>query len=292
MRSMGIYQREGRWYVRWRRGGRLVRKSLGPGIKTKTQAEAVWRQLERKRLEGKLALLDPSQTPLGDFAHQYLEERQGQLAESSIDRYRVAFKVLADDLGEKTMLRSLTGRKIAQWANTRLARGISPAGVNADLRHIKAALRKAAKWGLIEKAPEIEMLKTPKRLPRHIPPEQLEEILNAEQHSNRKRLWIFLLWTGCRRSEALNLSWEHISWGEKPAARIVGKGDKERIVPLLLPVVKALGKRIDLGPVFPGFHPITTSKWWRKLVKKGGISGGEAARPAAYLFHLSGEQRG
>lgn len=105
MSSMGIYQREGRWYVRWRREGRLVRKSLGGGIKTRAQAEAVWCQLERKRLEGKLALLDPSQTPLGDFARQYLEERQGQLAESSVDRYRVAFKVLADDLGEKIMLR-------------------------------------------------------------------------------------------------------------------------------------------------------------------------------------------
>lgn len=141
------------------------------------------------------------------------------------------------------------------------------------MRHIKAALRKAAKWGLIEKAPEIEMLKTPKRLPRHIPPEQLEEILNAEQHPKRKRLWLFLLWTGCRRSEALNLSWEHITWSEKPAARIVGKGDKERIVPLLPPAAKALGKRADLGPVFPGFHPITTSKWWRGLVKKAGYPG-------------------
>ena len=120
---------------------------------------------------------------------------------------------------------------------------------------------------MIQAAPKIAMIKTPKRLPRHIPPGDLETILNAEKNPDRKKIWTFLLWTGCRRAEALSLQWRDISWEPKPAARVVGKGDQERIVPLLPPAVQSLGQPRDVGPVFGKIHPDTLTHWWQTLVR-------------------------
>lgn len=35
---MGVFKRGNRYYARWRKNGRLIRKTLGPEIKTKAQA--------------------------------------------------------------------------------------------------------------------------------------------------------------------------------------------------------------------------------------------------------------
>ena len=248
-------------------------RSLGPGIQNQAQAEAVYRELERKRLDGKLGLLDPGKLTIGQFRRQFVAERKGHIADTSLKRYETSLKALAESFGDKILVRSLTSRKISKWAGQRLAQGVTPAGVNADLRHIKAALRRAAKWGLIEKAPDIEMVKVSKYLPRHITPEDLDTIFKAEKNQEHRRIWIFLLWTGCRRSEMLRLNWQDIRWGDKPAALVTGKGDRQRIVPLLPPVVEVLGPPHDIGPVFPPVHPDTITKWWQRLIRSCGMKG-------------------
>lgn len=270
----GIYQREGNWYYRTRVNGRLHRESLAQyGIKTEAQARAYMREMEKAKLENRLAMLDPSRVSLVKLAAQFLEERAPYLAKNSLDRYRVSLKALAADFGQDCLVRTITARKLGQWAQLRLKQGVSPAGVNTDLRHIKAVLRRAEKWGVLEKAPDVEMIKEPRRLPRHLSAKQIDILLNAEGNPERKRLWVFMLWTGCRRSEALGLRWENLTWGDKPAARVVGKGDRERVVPLLPPVVAALGEPKDIGPVFPLVYLDTATKWWQKLVRSQGMAG-------------------
>ena len=46
------------------------------------------------------------------------------------------------------------------------------------------------------------------------------------------------------------MQWQDITWEPRPMAHITGKGGKQRWVPLLPPVVKALGRPKDIGPVF------------------------------------------
>ena len=61
----------------------------------------------------------------------------------------------------------LTGRKLSAWASQRLASGVTPAGVNCDLRHIRAALNWAAHQDppLIESAPTLRWSARPGRCP-------------------------------------------------------------------------------------------------------------------------------
>ncbi len=258
MRSgVRCYRRGNRWYIQWWREGRRVTQSLGPTITTEAQAMKVFQDLERAGLEERLARLDPSRLTLAHFLPQYLEERRGHLKPGSLARYDVALRMLMADLGGNTLLRSITARRLQQWAGQRLAAGVSRAGVNADLRHVRGALNWAAEAGMLQRAPRVKLLREPRDLPRHLTPAQAEALLAAEVDPDRRRLWIFLLWTGLRRSEALSLRWEHVTHGERPAALVAkGKGDRQRMVPLLPKAYDALGPARDVGPVWAmDLHP-------------------------------------
>lgn len=294
--TMGMqpFKRGNRWYVRWWENGRDNRRSLGPKVKTEAQAKKVVDDMDKARQNRRLGLMDPSRIRLDQACEEYLATLgghtkkgtwAGQVAELTHRRYACSFKAIKEYAGPGCLLRSITSRKLSAFAAHRLAAGVTPAGVNADLRAVRAFLRKAARWEWIERAPEIDMIKESKRLPRHLTPDQVEALLKAEQNPDRRRLWIFLFWTGCRRAEAHNLRWEHITWEPKPSAMVTGKGDKQRMVPLLPKAVEALGEPKDVGPVFAfqvtgrgrsrkhavPVHPDTLTHWFKAAARQAGL---------------------
>ena len=294
--TMGMkpFKRGNRWYVRWWENGRDRRRSLGPKVRTEAQAQKVVDEMDKARRNRRLGLLDPSRISLSQACEEYLATLggrtkdgawAGQVAEPTHRRYECSLKALKEYAGPRCLLRSLTSRKLSAFAAHRLAAGVTPAGVNADLRAVRAFLRKAARWDWIERAPEIDMIKEPRRLPRHLTPDQVEALLKAEQNPERRRLWTFLFWTGCRRAEAHSLRWEHIAWEPKPAALVTGKGDKQRMVPLLPKAMEALGERKDVGPVFAfhvagrgrsrkhavPVHPDTLTHWFKAAARRAGL---------------------
>lgn len=287
MTAMGIFKRKGAsgwtWYGQWWVNGKRVTRSLGPKVKTQAQAQKVWDEVEHRRIMGKLGVLDNSPATLGMLRATFLEAKAPHLSPKSLARYDVSLRMLAVDFGEGCLLRNLTSRKLSAWAGQRLQSGVTPAGVNCDLRHIRAALNWAANQEMVEKAPAVAMVKAPKALPRHMTPDQVEALLKASP-SEHRRLWTFLLWTACRRSEAHGLRWEHLSWEPHPVARVVGKGAKERAVPLLPLAVAALAglpapdgeccpwpRRI--GRVFPDVTADIFTRWFQKSVRAAKISG-------------------
>jgi integrase len=56
---------------------------------------------------------------------------------------------------------------------------VSPATVNKELRHIKAALGKAKKWGYIKEVPDFEMELEPGKLPTYLPPDHFALVYQA-----------------------------------------------------------------------------------------------------------------
>src|SRR5438552_16725497 len=50
---------------------------------------------------------------------------------------------------------------------------ISPATVNRELRHLRAILRKAFKWGYLPTMPDFQFEKEPRKLPRYVAPGQI-----------------------------------------------------------------------------------------------------------------------
>lgn len=237
-----IYQRGKRWHVCEQVDGKAVRRSLGAHIKTEAEAMAV--------VFAGYTVDQARAYTLDEFFEDFIRHCRIRLSRASIARYNRSFKTLMVDLGYKYPLADLTCLELNRWAGRRLDNGRSPEGVNIDLRHIRAALRRAEEMEIIDKAPKVDMVRVSRRLPRHLNQSQVDQILSAEPSPGFRRLWIFLLWTGLRRSEAQGLDWRDVTLGDCPSITVIGKGSRERVVPLLRPALEAMGEVKGLGPVF------------------------------------------
>jgi integrase len=250
----GIYKRGNIWYYRTRRNGQLFRESLAKyGISTEAGAKAYLREVERLGLENRLAELDPSTMKLSYFIEQYLEHRKNlNLSPHTKKQDKKAFASLIRSLGINFLLRNLRQKHIEQWAGELLKAGISPNSINSYLTHIKAGMTTAVEWGYIKNAPRLKKIKAPNRLPRALLPEEISALLEAEENAERRALWLFFLWTGLRCQEALSLTWADVHLGETPWIKVTGKGNKERIVPLMPEAVQSLAvmPKADIGPVW------------------------------------------
>ena len=87
-------------------------------------------------------------------------------------------------------MQAITTRTIAEFvAKRRGERGIrkgtlvSPATINKELRHLRAVLRKAYKWGYLPKLVDFEFLKEMKKLPSYVPPEDFIRLYVACKHA-------------------------------------------------------------------------------------------------------------
>ena len=94
-------------------------------------------------------------------------------------------------------------------------------------------------------------LKVPSRLPKALKEEEvlslLDGISNDDPLSLRDRALLELLYaTGARVSEAINLNLEDLAYDEG-LLRVVGKGDKERLVPIGRAAQAALGAWLEPG---------------------------------------------
>ncbi|UQZ87741.1 hypothetical protein C4J81_00390 [Deltaproteobacteria bacterium Smac51] len=187
---------------------------------------------------------------LRTFFNDFLTDARIRLSATSVVRYKRSFKALMYDLGDFFPVECLTNKQLNKWAYSLLQKGRSPEGINLDLRHIRAALRRGEDLGVIAIAPKVDMVRTPKRLPRHLTMEQFNRIVAAERNELFRRLWIFMVWTGVRRYEAHGLEWECVTLGDNPRMQVVGKGDRERVVPILAPALEAMGRPEVSGRVF------------------------------------------
>ena len=268
---MRVYKRGNRWWVSERKDSKDVRRSLGPDVRTKAQALAL--------AKGKPMTPEPPKLTLRAFFKDFLTDALIRLSPGSIARYRRSFKALMVDVGDFMPVACLTNKALNQWAWSLLEKGRSPEGINLDLRHIRAALRRGEDLGVILIAPKVDMVKSPRRLPRHLTENQVELILEAEADEKFRRLWTFFVWTGLRRKEAHTLMWEDVTLGDRPSMRVIGKGDRERVVPLLAPALEAMGEVKESGPVFNlgGLDNMTAH--FKMTAKKAGV-------PAARLHDL------
>ena len=122
-------------------------------------------------------------------------------------------------------MQSITTRTIDEYvAKRRVERGrkpkskVSPATINKELRHLKAALRIAAEWKYLPEVPTFRMLREPEKIARYVTPEHFAAIygkcdvatLPDDQNYPPGNWWRALLtfayMTGWRLMEPLSLN--------------------------------------------------------------------------------------
>jgi site-specific recombinase XerD len=275
--TMRLFQRGGWYHIEFYRDKRKALKTKDP-----KEAERLYRDIEKEYLRGRLINLENlKRCTISQFKEIYLNTRSAH-SRGTVMKDETSIKALKEALGD-IQIRAITQGKIEDFKRICLTRGVKPESVNSYLRHIKAALTYAVDEKLLEKKPKIKMCPTEQRLPRVNAPEDLTAILNKAKETDRElwRLFMFYLWTGCRRKEALNLNWQDCRfWTEKGRGKeisgeckIKGKGGRERMIPLLKPVIEALYPgRLDIGPVFQCGHPDTVTHKFMEIARSCGVN--------------------
>lgn len=169
---------------------------------------------------------------------------------------------LSGHLGQRIDTRQLAGleaRDFRGWLASRTGDYSAPSNARA-LSSVKSFFKRLEKLGKVENAAihHIRGPRAPKALPKALAPEQTQaalasiETLQAEPWVGARDLALLVLVYGCglRISEALSLNYKDLPKGE--GLRITGKGNKQRIVPVLPVVTEALEAYVATCP-----HPFT-----------------------------------
>ncbi|EAR00648.1 tyrosine-type recombinase/integrase [Maribacter sp. HTCC2170] len=133
---------------------------------------------------------------------------------------------------------------IRNWIVTLVNTGISNRSVNRKIASLKAYYKFLQRVGSININPlaKHKALKTSKKIEVPFSEEEMQRILlqlpfEDDFEGSRDKLIIELLYTtGIRRSELINLRTNSVDLNQR-SMKVLGKRNKERIVPLLLPTI-------------------------------------------------------
>ncbi|MGA2111772.1 MAG: tyrosine-type recombinase/integrase [Anaerolineales bacterium] len=154
-------------------------------------------------------------------------------------------------LGDFLAGRETTIELLREWAEGLQARGLKPRSVWSGVVNVRAFTAWLAEEEITPAniGRRLEKPKLPRRLPKALTLDQVGKILQAAATSLRPErdtaLVLFFLDTGCRRAGAANLRMPDLDL-EHGSARVVEKGDKERLVYFSGRTTEALRKWLDV----------------------------------------------
>jgi integrase len=281
------------WYVGWiEPDGRRRGKSCGPGEQGKRNAQKLRRKLEAQLMTGTYQMHDKK---LWDDFHKEYEERVlSRLAPRSRTEALTALAHFKRIIKPVRVFAISTAHVDEFIAKRRLEPGkkkgdlVSPATVNKDLRHLRAALRKAKKWGYLKEAPDFDMERAPKKLPRYVLGDHFaliytacdkarmpEDLPNVSPADWWRALIVTGYMTGWRISDMLGLRREDLDleaataitrWEDNKADR----DDRVKLHPVVVDHLKRLAG-FD-SHVFPWNHDRRTlDVEYHRIQKKAGI---------------------
>lgn len=125
--------------------------------------------------------------------------------------------------------------------------GLKKVSISRALSALKSCFRYACRMGMLPGNPAqpVKSPKVEKTLPRHLRPGEVEQLIEAPSEEDvvfeaRDRAIAELLYaSGLRVSELVGLDWTDFDWPGR-MLRVLGKGNKERVVPFGRPAAQAL----------------------------------------------------
>ena len=259
--------RNGIWYAEISRQKRVSLKT-----RDRAQAQALYRKLKKAVLDGRLAALQgrlPDKN-LADFAEEYLEFSRKTQARSTWQNNRTALGHLLTVLGARARLAQIDRRTLEIFLADLPVSIISR---NTYLRHLKAAFARAVAWGYLRSNPGqgLKQIKDHRHLPRYLEREDIQRLLAAETDPRYARLWRFLVLTGCRRSEALQLQARDIDWPRQVIHVRRTKARREKLLPITSALAELLRDLPQVGRHWP-WQPDAASHRFAKIARRAGLA--------------------
>jgi len=186
----------------------------------------------------------------------YLRAEKGY-SELTIRAYGDDIRQFVSNYGVKEsdfLPEKVTSADIRSWMMSMTEAKLSPSSINRKISSLRSFYRYLMRSGVVEKLPfqKITAQKKPKRLPVFVEESRMQTILqaitepSADFKTERDSLIILLFYaTGIRIAELLDIRDEDysVAAGE---LRVTGKGDKQRIVPVLPGVARKIARYLSL----------------------------------------------
>jgi len=165
-------------------------------------------------------------------------------------------RFLDEQRGEEAKLAAIDVYLLRQWLGS-LSRVVAPPSVGRKIAAIKAFFRFLKRRGLIAKDPAADLAspKVRRPLPTFLGVDAVREVVETpsgdDPSSIRDRAVLELLYgSGLRVSELVRLDRRHVDL-QGGLVHVLGKGNKERIVPLGRPTVAALEAYLAVRSALP-----------------------------------------
>jgi integrase len=259
------------WYVGWiDPEGRKRCKSCGPGKQGRKAAGRLRTKREAELLTG--TYQDNSRKTWADFRREYEEKVLAGLAVGtrlaagiSLDHFERLVKPVRVATVKTTTVADFVGKRRRERGKKK-GELISPATVNRDLRHLKAALAVAKEWGYLPDVPKVRMEKEPKKLPTYVTGDHFAAVYAACEHAALpagqpypaadwwRAVVVMGYMTGWRISDMLGLRRDDLDLdaGTAVTRAADNKGKRDELVKLHPVVVEHLRKLDGFDPhVFP-----------------------------------------
>jgi integrase/recombinase XerD len=172
-------------------------------------------------------------------------------APSTVDAYRCDLAQLATWRGGPVA--EATTEELERWLAEMRAAGLAPSTAARRVAAVRSFFRHQMLLGAREDNPAapLQLPRRARTLPRTLSPAEAERLIEAASgttpRSMRDRALVELMYgAGLRVSEATGLHRRSVDLDER-IVRALGKGSKERIVPLGRPAVDALRRYIAMG---------------------------------------------
>jgi len=190
-------------------------------------------------------------TPPDPEAERYLLLLAAQRSPRTVDAYRRDLADLARFLGAPAA--TATPPSLDAWVASMRAAALAPSTIARRVAAVRSYYRHQVLLGARRDNPaaEIEVPRRIRRLPRTLSPSESERLIEAANGTTpralRDRALVELMYgAGLRVSEAVGLARTSVDI-EARIVRVLGKGDKERIVPLGRPAAEAVRRYLALG---------------------------------------------
>ncbi len=196
------------------------------------------------------------------FLQQFLDylSLEKQYSKHTILAYKTDL-ILFSDFCELTFSQSdienVHYNQIRSWIVTMVNQGLSNRTINRKITSLKTFYKFLQKVEVITVNPlqKHKSLKTTKKIQTPFSQKEVMEVLNVFEENNfesvRNKLIIELLYTtGIRRDELINIQQDAINFTDK-SFKVLGKRNKERVLPLLPSVIITLKKYLNLKQEIP-----------------------------------------
>jgi site-specific recombinase XerD len=203
-------------------------------------------QSDSTALAPREAITPRPENSLGLLSHFLTDCAHRGLADSTITRYSQLGKEFFEHCpglrpGE------IKPRDIRAYLSWLVDRGVSEHTLQQTLSALRSIFRFAEAFEVVSVSParSVQQRRYKRSIPRPLSEEEIERLIGATTNLRDKAIVEFLYSTGCRVSEVVGARLEDVSWSER-TVRVVGKGDKMRLVPLSRRAVESLSKYLDM----------------------------------------------